>query len=118
MPRWETGNKLTTNDLFDWLRSYKGEALGWKQTDNTQAQELANAGIFTIAIAKNYDGSGHVVMVVPGNGLTEEGLFYPNTAQSGLENWGPDAGKTIKDSFRRIVFVGRWSEIQYFAWIP
>lgn len=118
LPRWFNGEKLRSNQLFDWLHSYTAQAVGWSQLSASEARDAANQGLFTIAIAKNTNGVGHVVMVVPGEGwVSPEGEFFPNSAQAGQKNWGPDSGKTVADSFEKADSQG-WSSIEYFVWSP
>lgn len=118
LPRWFNGDKLRSNQLFDWLHSYTAQAVGWHQLTARGAADAAEQGQFTIAIAKNTNGVGHVVVVVPGIGwISPEGEFFPNSAQAGQENWGPDSGKTVADSFEK-ANTSSWSSIEYFVWSP
>jgi len=118
LPRWFNGDKLRSNDLFDWLHSYTAQSVGWNQLSSKEAGDAANQGMFTIAIAKNINGVGHVVVVVPGIGWeSPEGEYYPNSAQAGQKNWGPDSGKTVADSFEK-ANTDSWSSIEYFVWSP
>lgn len=118
LPRWLKGTKVNSNILYSWLYSYQAEALGWKKISAIQASKSANSGYFTLVIAKNTHGSGHVAAVAPGVGWTSpEGVYYPITAQAGFENWGPEAGKTVYDSFKR-VNSRTWGQPEYFVWDP
>lgn len=121
LPRWVRGEKLTTNGLYDWLFSEQAKSLGWKNISAEEAGIAANTGFFTLVIAQNKDGNGHIAAVTPGPGIrTPDGKFYPNTAQAGYENWGPEAGKTVLDTFSRLPRLDpkNWSAPTYFVWIP
>lgn len=54
------------NDLVDWLKDY-GQAHGWRRVDARMAEQMAEEGRPSIAIAANVDPShaGHVAMIRP-----------------------------------------------------
>lgn len=119
LPRWLDSNRMTINVLFDWLRSYEAETLGWKAVSATEAQQYANEGYLSLGIAKNHDGPGRIVAVAPGAGWTDSATqkFYPTIAQAGEQNWGPNDGATALNSFYYDP-NDLWADPVYYVWIP
>lgn len=72
------GRRLNCNAMHEWLQSF-GPQYGWRHTDLTGALTSAAQGRPTIAIHKNPDGNGHIVMIRPDG----TGFAGPLCAQAG-----------------------------------
>ena len=81
----KSGKYMTTNEIAEFVKSSpKWKTLGpsYDQTTLTKAQELANAKKAVIAVFRNTEGIGHVVIITPGELQTSGswGLRVPNSA--------------------------------------
>lgn len=56
-------NNMKANEMVQYWRNHPEN---WEKIDMKQAQKLANEGFFVVAGYRNPNGSGHVVVVVPG----------------------------------------------------
>jgi len=117
IPRWENGEKVDANRIYNWLQEpLAQEELGWKEITAEEAQQLANQGIPTVATTPRYAVSGgtmpgHIAMIIPGNGETIDGVFYPSSAQAGNINF--DDGSSTYVGFAGA--LNHDQEIKYFA---
>ena len=100
LPRWLDGEKTQADTLYDWLLDENlGNALGWEVVRPEEAQEWANKGYPVVAAAQNPNGPGHISVVIPGEGEVVDGIFYPNSAQAGRENF---VGKSTYEGFHHL----------------
>ncbi|HPM30957.1 MAG TPA: hypothetical protein PLJ60_11545 [Chryseolinea sp.] len=81
----KSGKYMLTNEISDFVvTSAKWKPLGaaYDQATLTKAQELANAKKAVVAVFKNADGVGHVVLIIPGELQSSGswGLSVPNSA--------------------------------------
>jgi len=80
----KAGKYMTTNEISDFVKnSNKWKSLGpsYDQATLTKAQELANGKKAVVAVFKNAEGIGHVVVITPGELQTSGswGLRVPNS---------------------------------------
>ena len=106
IPRWVNGEKLSATGMKGWLEAPLAQDLGWREVTPEEAQALANEGIPAVAVT-----SGHIAMVIPGEGDTFDGVYYPASAQAGSVNF--DDGSNTHYGFAGA--IDRGQQIQYFA---
>lgn len=63
-PDVKGARELNANGIYDWLQ-IKGEAYGWRRVTKEEAQAYADSGRPAIAVKKNPNGHGHVMMICP-----------------------------------------------------
>lgn len=91
-------NNMRANDM---VKYWNNNPQHWEKIEMTKAQSLANQGYFVVAGYINPNGSGHVVVVVPGEeGYSENwGGAIPNVMDTG-RNMRTDS-QTINYSFNK-----------------
>ena len=80
---WIGKHEQDANEMFDWLNN---AANGWRKVSATEATTAAGKGIPTLASWKNPSGIGHIVVVRPEPGETNN----PRIAQAGAINFAND----------------------------
>ncbi len=81
----KSGKYMATNEILDVIKAnpkWKSIGAGYDQATLTKAQEFANAKKAVVAVYKNAQGVGHVVIIVPGELQSSGswGLRVPNSA--------------------------------------
>lgn len=73
---------MTANALFDWFKSPKAVALGWRAATEADAVAVANSGGDVVAVAKA-EPHGHIGVVVE----SLPGVSGPCVSAAGRENF-------------------------------
>ena len=73
----------SVSQMLRWLKS-DGIEKGWRESsDGREAQDFVNSGHVAIMIWSNRQGSDHVALVRPGEGVAINNFFWPRVAQAG-----------------------------------
>ena len=105
----KSGKYMSPNEIADFIKnSAKWKSLGpsYDQTTLTKAQELANAKKAVVAVFKNAEGVGHVVLITPGELQTSGswGLRVPNSASFFQKDPSKSyVGKGLSFAFARVM---------------
>jgi hypothetical protein len=87
----EHSHVLLANAQYDWLPSSKGREAGWRPVDGAiQAQTLANAGEFVVAVFRNPDAklAGHIAVIRPAAvAVARVEAEGPQITQAGFNNY-------------------------------
>jgi len=100
IPRWIDGEKTRSSTLGLWLADPAfGERLGWREVNSFDAKDWADKGYPVVASMTQGGFRGHLAMVIPGEGETVDGVFYPNSAQAGTVNF---VGRSTWEGFNHL----------------
>ena len=105
----KSGKYMTTNEIAEFVKnSSKWKSLGpsYDQATLTKAQEHANAKKAVVAVFRNAEGIGHVVIITPGELQTSGswGLQVPNSASFfQTEPAKSYVGKGLSFAFARVM---------------
>lgn len=105
----KSGKYMTTNEISDFIKnSAKWKSLGpsYDQATLTKAQELANGKKAVVAVFKNAEGIGHVVVITPGElqASGSWGLRVPNSASFFPKDPSKSyVGKGLSFAFARVM---------------
>lgn len=105
----KSGKYMSTNEISDFIKnSAKWKSLGpsYDQATLTKAQELANAKKAVVAVFRNAEGVGHVVLITPGELQTSGswGLRVPNSASFFPKDPSKSyVGKGLSFAFARVM---------------
>ena len=103
----EHSHILLANAQYGWLQSQRARELGWSSVATAiEAQQLANRGVFVVAVVKNPDpkAAGHIAVIAPCQKPADRiAIDGPEICQAGFSNYRAAA---LRRGFRR--HPGAW----------